>query len=385
MAWDDTPPQADELQSKSWDATPPTPQELGSASQAGPAALAGGGKAAADANFVMEGSPAYPNSRVTDPTINDVSTVAGIPMAAKAIGGLGLRAAGATADALPATANLVPTVGDLSNDMLLKSMGARVGQIKQVGGIEAAREAADVARRAGLSDVFSTERGRRAALQNLTNQEGQQIGALRQAAGNPSQGLLDQVGEHVSGKYSQALPDVRAGEGKDVIPSVNMIKNEAGPNPTHADIAKGITALNKYATGAKQLQPVNAMTDVAHDAAAANDAEIAQALGSDKAQQYLGALKNERGAFQLSPFLEKGAEREAVARGGGRSALMSAVQKVADTGGYRAASKGLDALHGGLTNTPNVVPAATTSLYSYLSNHPEEADKLLKNPYGGQE
>lgn len=332
------------------------------------------GAPASEPQIDLEHSPNYPNAKMTDPSIQDAMMVQGVGGLAKAGAGLAARGVGAGLEALPLTKNIVPTIENTANDMLLKSMGPRMGQIGQVGGIEAARDAADVARNAGMGDVFSTEIGRRNALKAFTEGEGQKIGALREAAGPASPDIMDQVQKDLMAKYS-APNTLYSNEAPQIEKSLNTVRNMAGPTPTNAGIAKGATELNQYAAGEKLKQPVNAITDVANKLSASNNAEIAQSLGSDKAQQYINALHNESGAFHLKPFMEKGAAREAVARGGGKGILQSLVQKAADTGGYRATSKGLDALHGALAgpvDLSNLPPATVKSLLAYLSENPEE-------------
>ena len=299
----------------------------------------------------------------------------------------GARAVGAALDAIPATKNIVPSVEDAANDALLKSIGTSAGQIKQAGkalpigeALDQARETAEVGRKAGLDNIFSTERGRTANLQNLINKEGQKIGELRNQAGTASPGILDQVKAQLMAKYNPANADVLSGETGDIEKGINTIKNAnkppVGPQNqlSNADIAKGITKLNKYNAGAKALQPVNGLTDVANEASKLNNAEIAQKLGPQGAQAYQQALKNEAGGFHLAPMIERGLNREAVARVGGKGFLQNALQKAMDAGGYRAASKGLNALHGALTEPVAATPIAKNALEAYLANKKENQE-----------
>ena len=294
--------------------------------------------------------------------------------------------AGGALNAIPATKNIVPSIGDAANDALLKSIGTSAGQIKQAGkalpigeALDQARETASVGRQAGLDNVFSTERGRTTGLQNLINQQGQKIGALRNEAGAASPSILDQVKQQLMAKYNPANADVLSGETGDIEKGINTIKNAnkppVGPQNqlSNADIAKGITKLNKYNAGAKALQPVNGLTDVANTASKLNNAEIAAKLGPEKAAQYQEALKQEAAGFHLAPMIERGLNREAVARVGGKGFLQNALQKAMDAGGYRAASKGLNAVHDVMNTTPQ---AATTpaiqNLVRYLATQKDE-------------
>ena len=327
-------------------------------------------------NLAFERGPNYPNHMMTDPGISDALALQGVAGLGEAVAGNALAATGGVLDAI--SPNIVPAIGDTADDMLLKSMGTRAGQIKQMGGLEAARDASQVARASGAGDVLSTERGRLANLKDFTTKQGQQIGALRNKTGEASPDILDRVEQELMSKYNPAAEDLTSNEAPQVRKTLNYVKNVAGNVPggvgptqplTNAGIAKGLTAANKYAAGEAMKQPVNAITDTANALSAANNAEIAAKLGPEGAAKYAEALKNEHGACHLKPVIDTGMAREAVARGGGKGILQSAVQKAADMGGYRAASKGLDALHNALANPVSLQdfpkPLAQ-SLSSYL-------------------
>src|ERR1700687_5718007 len=70
------------------------------------------------------------------------------------------RGVGSPLEALPTTKNIVPTIQDVADDMLLKSLGTRASQIRQVGGLEAARDAAKVGRMGGGDQIFCNGGGR---------------------------------------------------------------------------------------------------------------------------------------------------------------------------------------------------------------------------------
>lgn len=327
--------------------------------------------------YLAEKSPPYSPETPNEPGLQDVSVpdamaVQGLAGLGKAAAGTALRGVGAGLDALPLTENIVPTIGNTSNDLLLKGLGTRGMQIKGMGGLEKARDAADVAREAGMDKVFSTEIGRREALQNLIGQHGKEIGSLREQAGTASPDIFDQVEKNLMAKYNPANQDVLSAQAPQVGKSINLVRNAAGEVPTNAGIAKGLTQLNNYAVGAKQLQPINAMTDVANNMSAANNAEIAQKLGSDKALDYLKALHNESGGLKLTQPFERGAERMAVGSGQGQGTLMALIQKIKDAGGYRAASKGLNALHEGLAGPVDLSNLPPNALKVYLAQKAEE-------------
>jgi hypothetical protein len=327
--------------------------------------------------MAFERGPNYPNAKMTDVSVPDFSMVTGVAGLAKALPGAVLRGMGA---ALPE--NIPAAIGETANSALLKSIGTSPGQIKGLmagknlaEGEQAVQEAANVGRKSGLEDIWSTGKGRRDAYTNFTKQEGENIGNLRGQTGNASPNIMSQVRANLQAKYNPANPDVFSAELPQVEKGINTIQNVAGAVPTNAGISKGTTALNRYNVGAKAMQqPTNALTDVANQTSQLNDAEILQKLGPEKGAQYLNSLKNERGAFQLEPAVARGFQREMVSRGGGKGIIQSGLQKVMDAGGYRAASKGLNALQGGLVNPidlSKVAPDAIKTLAAYLAEHPE--------------
>lgn len=360
MAWDDAAPEWDELPPPNLDTT-------------------NYNKAQADANFAMEGSSAYPNSKVTDPTISDAATVAAIPSAAKAVGGLGLRAVGAGLDALPATENLVPTVGRLADNSLLKATGSTRGQIKQMGA-EAARTAAQEGRGIGLDNVFSTQIGREKALQNELGSTGKAIGEARTAAGSASYGIPEQIKADLESKYNTG--GTYSGEAGKLRKSLNDVQRMGGEGPmnppTHAGYAKASTFLNDAASKSGLAQPTNATTDVANRLSRLNNQGVVQSLGSEKGLDYLNNLQKMSNLSRLQPVQETGIARTMGSQGNsaGGGLFRTLFNQIERPAALRATSKGLNAVHEGLTQTPNVVPAAAKSLYAYLADHPEDAAKL---------
>jgi hypothetical protein len=337
--------------------------------------------------YITEKSPPYspetPNEPgLQDVTIPDAMMVQGVGGLAKAGAGLAARGVGAGLEALPLTKNIVPTTEDMSNDLLLRSLGTRSGQVKNLAnsavpgsGLQAARDAANLGRQAGVGDIFSTQRGRLESLGNLIEQHGKEIGQLRQEAGAANPNIYEQVAQDVSQKYNPANADLLSPQAAKINKAVNLVKNTAAEEqPTHAGIAKGLTELNDYIRGESLRRPTGAMADVAQKLGAKNNAQIAQSLGSDKAKAYVDALQNESGAFHLKPLMERGAERQSVGvqgTGGPLSLLHRGINNVI----YRTGSKGLDALHSTLANTPdltNVPPAIAKTLLSYLA---EKEDK----------
>lgn len=367
MAWDSTPPTTEDLRGQEWSDDPPSPTELKDVSP--PLNSATG--------FDFERGPNYPTAAMTDTSIPDLMAVQGATGLAKAGAGLAARGIGAGLEALPFTKNLVPTMEDASNDLLLRSLGTRSGQVRNLAdsaipgsGLQAARDAASLGRQAGVGDIFSTQKGRLESLGNLIEQHGQKIGQLRQEAGAANPNIYEQVAQDVSQKYNPYNRDLLSGQAPKIDKALNLVQNASGDaSPTHAGVSKGLTELNDFIRGESQRRPVGAMADVAQKLGAENNAQIAQSLGSDKAQQYLDALHNESGAFHLKPLMERGAERQSVGAMGGGGPL-SLLHKGVNNVVFRAGSKGLDALHSALASSPdlsNLPPAAAKVLLSYLS------------------
>jgi len=317
-----------------------------------------------------------PGALATDPTVSDYMNITGAGGLAKTGLKLGARAIGKGLNAMPFTKNIVSAIGDTADDMLLKGLGTRAAQSRQIGGIEEAREAAKIGRRAGADDIFSTERGSREALGKLIKTEGEKIGALRKEAGKAPTDIYQQVEKELMKKYNPLKPDVYSAGKPKVELGLNTIKNVAAEEiPTHANIAKGITDLNTFAVGEKLIQPNTPLAQVANKMSAASNAGIVQSLGPIKGKEYLDALKTESGAFHLKPFIERGAEREALSRGGG-NIISGLIQKAADAGGYRAASKGLNIVHEAMS-TPAELKASIASK-GFMA---QELEDYLKKKY----
>jgi hypothetical protein len=286
-----------------------------------------------------------------DVSVPDALAVQGAAGLGKLGAGLAARGVGALAEAIPATENLPETVGRIADNQMLKSTGASMGQIRQLGP-EVARAAAKTGREAGLGDVFSSEIGREKALQNLDKVTGAKIGALREAAGAAPKEIPEQVAEAVKSKYAPGA--LHEGEAGGLERALNTVKEAP---PTHAGYAKAATDLNKFAAGNKIYQPTTAATDVANKLSALNNAGIAQSLGADKAAEYLKALSDEQAYKVLKPFFERGELREMAGRGGVRGIVQQAIQSLANKGGYRVTSKFMDALHDALTEGPSMKEA----------------------------
>lgn len=285
-----------------------------------------------------------------EPGLLDVSIPdAQFAQGAAQLGGLGARLAakpvGALLDAIPATENMVPTVGRIANNQTLKGYGGTMGQLRQMaegrGGREALDEAAQFSRDKGLSDVWSTNIGREKNLEGLLESSGEKIGALRNEAGAADKGIINRV-------ISNPKIDKYLGEGSaskelgGVDTALNDIKEIGGSDPTHSSLAEAATYINKNAAGNKLYQPVNAETDVANILSRENNADIAQKLGSDKAQQYVEALGDQTKLHPLKHLQDRGELREM----GGRGGLgVRAVQAIADSFGYRLSAKGAALLH----------------------------------------
>jgi len=276
----------------------------------------------------------------------DVGGELGYPKTGAAIGtGLqmlpNILAAGGAAGAAGEFAG--PQLARIARNQTMKSLGGSMRQIRGLAAAGGLDEAAQYARNKGLADVFSTSLGREKLAENLGKTTGEGLGTLRQAAGPAESGILDQVAAQIGAKYNPANKDLLSKQAGQVGKSVGMIKNAAGgPEPTHAGIAKGITALNQYATGEKLRQPVGAMTDVAHAASAANDAAIAAKLGPEKAAQYEKLLDEYSHLKPIQHLQNYGELREMAP---GRPGLINALKSVVPTGmGNRAVAKGAGVL-----------------------------------------
>lgn len=289
---------------------------------------------------------------------------------ALSLGELGLKGFGSALNATPFTENMVPTLERTANNQTLKGFGGTMGQLKQMAqgrdGIEALDQAARYAREKGLSDVFTTEIGRKKLLDNLTSKTGQTIGSLREEAGpvtDPKQ-LISQLLDNPKSKMDEYLG---SGMASDQLPTaqkaLNDIQRIGGTDPTHANLAEAATYINQQAAGNKLYQPVTAATDIANALSDVNNQGIAQSLGSDKALQYVNALKEQQ---QLHP-LEHLEQRGELRMTGGRGGIgMQFIQRMADEFGYRLSAKTISAIHD--TMVSNNIPITKATVATALAS-----------------
>lgn len=266
----------------------------------------------------------YPTAAMTDVSVPDYLAVTGVTGLAKA--------------AIP-NAMKSWVQGQLERvaaNQMLKSAGASIGQIRQLGP-EAAREAAQYGLKSGLGDVFTTGMGRDAKIKALQEATGKTIGEMRKAGGAVEENLAEKIGAKLRPEYETGL---YAGEKGTLEKALEQV---AKTPQTHQDLAKTATKLNRYAAGNKMVQPTTAITDVANALSRENNALLAQKLGSDKAKQYVDALKEMEQQKILEKFMERGEAMETASRGG-LTAFHSLKNLIADTFGHRAAAKGAQGL-----------------------------------------
>ena len=330
---------------------------------------------------------------IQDATVNDAMTVQGLGGLAKGIAGKALTSG--------LTKNVVPTIQRLADDELLKSTGYSSGQIKQINpihGPEAARNAADYARNAGVGDIFSSQIGREDLLKDLTAKTGKNIGNLRTEAGAAPISTEAEVKAYLANKYGQGgIMGGKEGGAEKVLEDINRIGSKGpsatdefgnqipaiGPReaPTMANYSNASTFLNKAATNPASLKyPANVVTDAASKLNHVNDANIVQSLGPDKGAQYVKALEDAKNQHILGPFMVRGETREMAKRGGIGGLLEDVAKKAMDMGGHRAASKGLDALAGGIQNAGNNA-AIGPNLLKASPSYAQSVEDYLKHKY----
>lgn len=167
-----------------------------------------------------------------DATVSDALNVAGAAGLGKLSVGLAGKATGSLLNAIPATENIVPTVGRIATNQTLKSLGGSMGQIKAMSegreGQLALDKAAEYARNNGLVDVLSTNIGRENQLNSLLKSSGKKIGDLRSEAGTAQPGVLEKIEEYLlSKKYGpKALRSKEAPAVKKTIESVREMSGE---------------------------------------------------------------------------------------------------------------------------------------------------------------
>lgn len=169
-----------------------------------------------------------PSEQKLAENIQTVGSGMGIPYAIEGLYGLGKSAMRGLGKALPE--NIPETIGRVADNQMLKSTGASMGQIKQIGP-EAAREAAEVGRNAGLGDVFSTDVGREKALEALDKTTGKTIGALREEAGPAPSGIPEKIAKELSTKYETGGSySGEAGGVKKALEDIKRLSGEVSPD-----------------------------------------------------------------------------------------------------------------------------------------------------------
>lgn len=298
-------------------------------------------------------------------------------------GMLAAKGAGAALNAVPFTENMVPTLQRIANNQTLKGFGGTMGQLKQMeesGGRQALDEAAQFARSKGLSDVFTTDIGRGQMFDKLLESSGKKVGSLREQAGTTTPDIVNKVLANPKANIDEYLGEgLASGELPQVDKAIADIQRIAGPNPTHAKLAEAATYINKQAAGNKLYQPVTAATDVANALSDENNQQIAQALGPDKAQQYLAALDEQKKLHPLEHLQARGELRQAGGRGG---IGLQMVQKLADEFGYRLSAKTAATVHDALAGNLGVTPKVLAANLAARSANPINA--IGQNPAARQ-
>lgn len=280
-----------------------------------------GAKAATD-NLEFERSSAYPTQDMTDPSID-------VAMMASGAGGLGKAALSGGKALLAET--VVPTLKQATGNQSLRSLGASVGQVRQMG-VDEAREAGKYALDNGLVDVMSTDVGRQNKLKALLEMTGKKIGDLRGQAGAAPEDMAKKISTELAPKYTAGVYSGEKGALKKAIDEV------AKTPATHADLSKTATNLNRYASENGLVQPTNAATDVANSLSRSNNEGIVQSLGADKGKQYLGALEDMSKQKPIEQFMARGEAKEAAGRGS-NTMFGSVTGAIKDVAGHRLGAK----------------------------------------------
>lgn len=321
---------------------------------------------------------------VTGEAASDIGAETGYPKTGAAIG-TAIQMAPLAAGAAGLVGGLgeaaAPELERIASNQTLKSLGGSMGQIRQMtassGGRAALDEAAKYARENGLTDLFSTSMGREQLLKQLEEKAGSKIGAFREEAGtalNPEDIESKITSDPRMQKYMGQ--GSFSGEQGSMQKALADIQEQAGENPSHADLSKASTFINQGAAGQKVYQPVNAATDVANRLSEINNEGIASSLGPEKNTQYQGALDEYSNLKPLQHLQERGELREMASRGG-----WNPLQGAANTFGYRASANAASNLAETAASLGKAAPIAptmggvTTHLMSVLGTNPQSLGK----------
>lgn len=312
----------------------------------------------------LEATADYPNARMTDTTIADEQMLEGAGGLGKAAMGLGKDiAAGA-----PAIKGVLNTLGQYAKrfgqNQAMKALGARSGQIGQVG-IPESREIAQSMIDKGVISPLRGPIGLEEKVAELHGAAGQGIGqarALGDVQGTAPQmpEILQNVKQNLEGKYSSGVEKGMSG--------LNKAREEIakGGTGTFTGNAQKATELNQAAAANKIYRPQGATTDVADAISHMNNEALKKTLSPADFAKYESHLKDYSNLSKVNEFIKSGERREMTGRGGA-SLGKTVYDKTMDALGNRVAAT-MGSKVGDILQSPETPAAIKKMLSAYLLN-----------------
>jgi hypothetical protein len=324
--------------------------------------------------FDFERSPNYPTAAMTDATPGDL-------LAAQGVAGIGKAGIGALAGTAESEGGgVLDTLGQYAKrfgqNQAMKTIGARGGQIGQVG----IPESRAIAQKLIDQDVISPLRGPiglEEKVEQLHDAAGQGIGSAR-AAGNkigqaPSMAeILQQVNQDLTPKYSSGVDRGMA--------ALNRAKEEIAKGGTGDFVgnAQKATDLNASAAANKIYRPQGANTDVADIISRLNNDKLAQTLSPEEMAKYNANMKDYGDYSKVKEFIKSGERKEMTGRGGAATVGKALTDKTMDMLGNRVAATGASHL-GDILQSPALngfvdssAPRMKNLLAAYLLNQNQD-------------
>jgi hypothetical protein len=351
-------------------------------------------------NMAFERGPNYPTAAMTDPTINDALALQGATGIARA--GLG-AAAGAVGSAAGAVGDAADTAaqyaGRFGENQAIKSLGARMGQIGDLG-IPESRATGRAMVERGIIKPFRGPIGLEDTVKGLSNQAGEDIGNARNmadmradAAGQQAPSLEDLTNaakQKLAPSYESGHLSGRAGTFNKALESLaNPVIQDTGemngPSVgTFSGNAAKATELNAAGTPDKALSQAenSPYSDIANMVSKANNEGMAGTMSPEENAAYQKSLDDYSLFKPVQKFMQAGEKREMGGRGGA-SLTKTLYDKTMDSFGNRAsavagfgAEKGLNAVSG----VANDVSEGANALKTMISPGKGLVDTIKNSP-----
>ena len=255
-----------------------------------------------------------------------------------------------------------------AQNQAMKSIGARSGQIGQVG-IPESRAIAQKLIDQNVVSPFRGPIGLEEKINELHSATGQTIGGARKAADTFGQApsmaeILQQVKQDLEPKYSSGMDKGISG--------LNRAREEIakGGTGTFVGNAQKATDLNSLASEGKVYRPTGAATDTADIISRLNNEGMGKVLSPKGMEKYNTAKENYGALQKVLEFLKSGERRELSGRGGAATVGKALADQTMDMMGNRVAATGLNAAGNILQSQP--LQQSVNPLETYLLNKDEE-------------